>query len=517
MKPKEECGIVAVCALKNGAIDYSNNDVCSVIPLMLQDMQNRGELSVGTTTYNKKRSVLLKTYKALGTVKEAFKSNSSNQKEIFKSIDGSLGIGHIRYATSGKDDITYAQPFEREHGRLRKWFSFAFNGNISNHNKLRDSLVKKYDYHIRRDTDTEIFMHYLSRGITKMKRDSIEEYKILFKNLSQELDGAYCLAFIDASGRLIIVRDSQGFKPLSYVVTEDRFMVASESVAIWNQGENNIQTLEAGCMLVVDKDGVHKERYVETKKLSHCFFEWIYFSNVASIIEGSSVYQARTLAGIELAKQEKLEIDKNTIVVSVPDTAKASGDALGYRLGVRVVEGIFRNRYVGRSFIQEKDRHKIVRQKFTPLPEILKGKKVLLVEDSIVRGTTLKHIIQDMKVRGQVAQIHLRIACPAIVSPCFYGIDMSTLTELFARDYIGLECLNGDIEEEKLAQMAKDLGADSLSYLPVSSLSKVIGIDEDKLCMACVTSKYPTNYGTRLFSKAKEKALQGLAGRTYDN
>lgn len=516
MKPKDECGVAAVYALKNGKPDLDRN-VTSVIPLMLQDMQNRGELSAGLTTYDPERNHLLRNYRALGQVKEAFSADSQHKNELNLTLSGCAGIGHVRYATCGKDDVNYAQPFERAHGRLFKWFSFCFNGNISNHTEQKNMLEQEKGYHIRLDSDTEIFMHFLSREIANCEEEHKEiDYVKIFHNIASQLDGAYCLAFIDARGKLVIVRDPQGFKPLSYAITDDMLYVASESVAIWNRGIMDIKTLDPGCLIIADENGVKIKRYYEKTRVSHCFFEWIYFSNVASTIDDRNVYESRAKAGEILAKGETLEIDEDTIVVSVPDTAKACGDALGFALGAKIVEGLFRNRYVGRSFIKSNNRSAIVQQKFTPLPSVLKGKKVILVEDSLVRGTTLKHIIKDMFERGEVAEVHLRIACPPILSPCFYGIDMSTLNELFARRFIDVSETNSDLPDDVLQKMAETLGANSLRYLSVKDLPEALSFEDKELCMACVDSNYPTEHGQKLIKIAREKALKGDTGRTYD-
>lgn len=516
MKPKDECGVAAVYALKNGKVDLTR-DVVSVIPLMLQDMQNRGELSAGITTYDPNRRHLLRNFKALGQVKEAFASEGPNQNEIKLALSGCAGIGHVRYATCGKDDINYAQPFERVHGRLFKWFSFCFNGNIANHHEQRDILIKDKGYHISLDSDTEIFMHLLAQEIANCDEQFKEiDYVKIFSNIASKLDGAYCIAFLDARGKLVIARDPHGFKPLSYAITNDMLYVASESVAIWNRGIMDIKTLDPGCLMVIDENGIKIHRYHEKVKTAHCFFEWIYFSNVASTIDDRNVYEARAKAGEILARTEKLTIDNDTIVVSVPDTAKACGDAMGFALGAKVVEGLFRNRYVGRSFIKSNNRSAIVQQKFTPLPAVLKGKKVILVEDSLVRGTTLKHIIKDMFSRGQVAEIHLRIACPPILSPCFYGIDMSTLNELFARQFIDINETNSDLPDDILEKMAHYLGANSLRYLSVNDLPEALSFKKDEICTACVDSNYPTPHGQKLIELAREKATKGHTGRTYD-
>jgi amidophosphoribosyltransferase len=516
MKPKDECGVAAVYALKNGKPDLTRH-VHNDIPLMLQDMQNRGELSAGMTTYDPQRPHILRNFKALGQVKEAFARDAHNTSELDLVMSGCAAIGHVRYATCGKDDVNYAQPFERVHGRLFKWFSFCFNGNITNHNELKRLLIDDKGYHISLDSDTEIFMHFLSREIAICEEQHKEvDYKHIFKKLADQLDGAYTIAFIDARGKLVVARDKHGFKPLSYAVTDDAVYMASESVAIWNRGVGNIKPLEPGCMITVDEDGVKVDRYTEPTKISHCFFEWVYFSNVASTIDDRNVYETRARAGEILARNEDLTIDDDTIVVSVPDTAKACGDAMGFALGAKVVEGLFRNRYVGRSFIKSDNRTAIVQQKFTPMPTVLKGKKVLLVEDSLVRGTTLRHIIKDMRLRGEVSEIHLRIGCPPILSPCFYGIDMSTLGELFARHYLDINKTNSDLPRAILDEMAHELGADSLRYISVNDIPEALDVKKEDLCMACVNSDYPTEHGKKLFTVAKEKALTGQTGRTYD-
>ena len=512
--PREECGVAAVYALKRGLPDNSR-DISHLLPLMLQDMQNRGELSAGITTYDRSRAQLLRTYKALGTVTKAFTPEYHNSHDIAAALRGSAGIGHVRYATCGKDDVNYAQPFERIHGRISKWFSFCFNGNIANQAELRRVLTEEKGYHLNLESDTEVFMHFLAGEIAESEPDA-PNYRQIFANLSKILDGAWCLALIDACGNLIIARDPQGFKPMSYAIADDMLYVASESVAIWNRGVSNIKTLEPGTVLICGDKGIKIERFAESPVISHCFFEWIYFSNVASEIDNRNVYEARVRAGQILARYEDLAIDDDTIVVSVPDTAKACGDAMRFALKAPVVEGLFRNRYVGRSFIKSGDsRGKIVQQKFTPLPSVLKGKKVLLVEDSIVRGTTLKHIIRDIRQRGEAKEIHLRIACPPILSPCFYGIDKSTLGELFARHYIDVDRLEPDLPEEVLLRMAHSLGADSLRYLPAKDLPEVIGLPGKDLCMACVDSKYPTEHGRKLIETARAMARDGKAGRTY--
>src|SRR5207245_903675 len=227
----------------------------------------------------------------------------------------------------------------------------------------------------------------------------------------------------------------------------------------------------------------------------HCFFEWIYFASVASTLDERSVYLSRAALGKELARQErqlgKVPLDDDTIVVPVPDTGKAAADAMAYELGLRSVEGLMRNRYVGRTFIEGENRADRARMKYTPLREVLSGKRVLLVEDTIVRSTTMKSLLHHIREQGGARQVHVRVACPPIVAPCFYGIDMSTVRELFAPRF-----MNGErATEAELNAMAAELGADSLSYLPLEAVARCIGLDPDHLCRACLTGQYPTPTG----------------------
>ena len=212
-------------------------------------------------------------------------------------------------------------------------------------------------------------------------------------------------------------------------------------------------------------DGVRIERFAASPKQAHCFFEWIYFANVASTLDDRSVYLSRAALGKELARLEDVPLDAGTIVVPVPDTAKAAADAMAFELGLPSVEGLMRNRYVGRTFIEgTADRAAKARLKYTPLPEVLAGKRVLLVEDSIVRSTTMRALVHEIRDRGGAREIHLRVACPPIIAPCFYGIDMSSRDELFAPKFVDLP--DGGVSEAAQKRMAKELGADSLRYLP---------------------------------------------------
>jgi amidophosphoribosyltransferase len=260
-------------------------------------------------------------------------------------------------------------------------------------------------------------------------------------------------------------------------------------------------------MIYIDGHDIKFDRFADSSRRAHCFFEWIYFANVASTLDDRSVYMSRKVLGEELARLEDVRIDEDTVVVPVPDTSKCAADAMAYRLGVPSVEGLIRNRYSGRTFIEGGDsRVSKAQAKYTPLREVLEGKRVLLVEDSIVRSTTMRVLISRIREVGGAREIHVRVACPPIVSPCFYGIDMSTISELFAPKYIR----EGRPMEETFAEMARDLGADSLRYLPVESIAKAVDRPPSELCRACITSDYPTAAGKRLYEIALANTEDGV-------
>ncbi len=293
------------------------------------------------------------------------------------------------------------------------------------------------------------------------------------------------------------------------------FAAASESVALLNLGfaPESIKSLLPGQAVVITEGRLEMHTFARSPSKAHCFFEWIYFANVASTMDGRSVYLSRKRLGEEMAALETMPIDADTIVVPVPDTSKAAADAMAYKLKVPSLEGLIRNRYSGRTFIEGGvNRREKAESKYTPLREVLEGKKVLLVEDSIVRSTTMKVLLQRIREQGRAREIHVRVACPPIIAPCFYGIDMSTIDELFAPKFLN----GGELTDQVQAEMAAKLGADSLRYLPVESIARAIGFDSDQLCQACITGDYPTSCGQELYQVALGNAGRELSGRTYE-
>ncbi|MBW2975538.1 amidophosphoribosyltransferase [Candidatus Woesearchaeota archaeon] len=500
---KEECGVAAVSLKENGkALFY--------LYRLLLNLQNRGQLSAGVTTYNQERPQLLYTYRNIGTVNEVFRtSNVQRSMELFRKYSGNKGIGHVRYATCGANERSYAQPFERKHGRLWKWFAFAFNGNLVNIEKLKGPLVEKTEYHFILNNDTEIIMHYLARQLKGSKKPQLVD---VFNSLSRKFDGSYNIVFINGYGELAICRDSLGLRPLSYTIEDGDLFVASESNALINIGAHDFKSLKPGELITVKNGDINIQRFTKPTRKAHCMFEWVYFANVGSVLDGRSVYVTRTRLGKELAKLETEKISEDHIVVPVPDTAKAAGDAYAFELGIPSMEGLIRNRFVGRTFIEGSRREDKVLNKYTVVKDILKGKKVLLVDDSLVRGTTSKQIVRFLRKIGGAKEVHLRITCPPIKAPCFYGIDMSTVGELLLPNYEKVLDPKGT-SQEVLDKVAKDLGVDSIIYQTIPGLVRSIGLPKDDLCLGCLTGQYPTPCGKTIYCKALKDFKTGRKER----
>ncbi|MEM6980518.1 MAG: amidophosphoribosyltransferase [Planctomycetota bacterium] len=522
-----ECGVAAIYHLSGRGrspicTDDGPRQISRLLPRMLLDIQNRGQLAAGMTTFNPDLPSLLKTRRDVGTVTEVFRLNHRAKAEsLMRSLAGRAAIGHVRYATCGEDDRNYAQPFERRHIHKRKWFSFCFNGQLSNYTLLKERLLADGDHHLALDTDTEIILHELGRVMsqTSGRLDWIE----VLRKTTADFDGAYCLAILTAEGEMIIARDPLGMKPMCFIHEGPLFAAASESVALLNLGfePNQIQSLPPGCAILIDHEhGFRIERFAPKQTSKHCFFEWVYFANVASTLDDRSVYLTRTNLGRELADAERafgrvpLD-DPDTIIVPVPDTSKAAADSMAYELSIPCREGLIRNRYAGRTFIEGgRARKAKAATKYTPLREVLQGKRVILVEDSIVRSTTMNALLDRIRDAGGAREIHVRVACPPIMAPCFYGIDMSTIDQLIGPRYFDID---EDLDEDAQQRLADDLGADSLRYLPVAALSRAICLPANQLCQACVTGDYPTPVGQHLYQIACDNRGTKIdTQRTYE-
>ncbi|MEX0675453.1 MAG: amidophosphoribosyltransferase [Pirellulales bacterium] len=514
-----ECGVAAIYHLPGRGKsplcpEQGPQQISRLVPRMLLDIQNRGQLSAGMTSYNPRRNHLLETYKELGGVSEVFRlSHRGKYESLMRKYSGRAAIGQVRYATCGSEDKSYAQPFERHHVQKHKWFSFAFNGQLANYQELRQNLLADSDNYLARDTDTEIIMHEIGRELSENRRPSLID---IMRAISQRFDGAYCLVLLNALGDMLVARDPLGLRPLCYALEGPLFAAASESVALLNLGfaPENVKSLLPGQAVTITGGNLEIQSFARSPRRAHCFFEWIYFANVASTMDGRSVYLSRKALGEELARLETVPIDEDTIVVPVPDTSKAAADSMAFKLGIPSLEGLIRNRYTGRTFIEgTMNRKRKAESKYTPLREVLEGKRVILVEDSIVRSTTMKVLLKRIRNLGKAREIHVRVACPPIVAPCFYGIDMSTIGELFAPRFLK----GAPLTEAVQAEMAAALGADSLRYLGIESIARAISFDGDQLCQACITGQYPSPAGQQLYQLALANAENGSKARTYDS
>jgi len=447
---REECGVVGVYSL-------DKRDVAPLIFYSIYSLQHRGQESCGITVVNDR----FETYKGMGLVTDVF------DFEKLQALEGSFGIGHVRYSTCGESRIENAAPFVVSHSQ--GYLGLCHNGNIANSMELRRSLEEQGEVFIS-TTDTEVIAHLIVRGL--IRSGSIVES---IREATKKLNGSYSLA-IATPDSIIGVRDPFGIKPLCLGRIDRTYIIASESVAFDSIGASYIRDLEPGEILVINSEGLKSYRGTARSRTAHCMFEYVYFSRPDSILDGVLVYSVRERIGELMGEEDDVDVD---FVMAVPDSAIPF--ALGYAKvrGLPYREGLIKNRYVGRTFIlpKQKARELAVRVKLNPLVANVKGRRVVLFDDSIVRGTTSARIIRILKDAG-AREVHMRIGSPPIISPCYLGIDMPTKEELIA------SC--GDVEEVR-----RRIGADTLRYLSLDDLLNAIGKGEQELCLGCLTGEYP--------------------------
>jgi amidophosphoribosyltransferase len=486
---KDQCGVFGAYNLNN------KGPVIGDIVEGLFKLQHRGQLSAGVTVFDQTRKKILNTFKKNGLVHEVFGlSDNTSYENIKGKLSGHLGIGHVRYATSGHGGADAAQPFEYKSPIPNQWFSFAFNGNIANYEELAENLRQK-QYWLVHDVDTEVIMHYFSSHLA-----SNHTYEESFRYLQETLDGAFSIVMLNGNGDFFAYRDKHGFKPLSYTVTNEGLCLVSSETSALDNYSSEIHHIQPGELLTIradTKELIRKQLFIPEP--AHCFFEYVYFSYPTSNIDGNSVYQSRFRAGEELARIEDYDFDDNCVVVPVPDSARIAAEGYATSLGLPLRNGILRNTYAGRTFIENKDRIAKVQRKYAFPEDVIKGKKVFLVEDSLVRSTTLKSIIEAMKQKCEPAEVHVRIAAPPLFAPCFYGIDIPSQDQLFAPKF-STPIQQTTVSEDALKKMAEALSVDSIKYLPIEAIRHAIGNDV-KFCMACVTGQYPTEGGAKRFKK----------------
>ena len=453
MSIHEECGVYGVYSTKT-------EDVASLVYYGLYALQHRGQESCGIVVND---DGVFTSHKGLGLVSEVF-----SHEEMKKFPRGEIAVGHVRYGTTGGNNLSNCQPIQVNH--LRGKLAVAHNGNLSNALPLRQELeLSGAIFHS--SSDTETIAYVITRE--RITAPSIQE---AVSRAMDKLDGAYSLVMM-SSTKLIAVRDPHGFRPLCYGQMEDgTYVVASESCALHAVGAKFERDILPGEIFTIDRNGIHSDkRHCGTAPRKLCIFEHIYFARPDSVIEGISVHDARMKAGAILAKAHPVDAD---IVIGVPDSGLDA--ALGYsrESGIPYGIGLIKNKYIGRTFISPGQDHRVdqVKIKLSPVESEVKGKRVVLIDDSIVRGTTSARIVTLLRSAG-AKQIHMRISAPPFLYPCYYGTDIDSQDHLIACHH--------SVEE-----IAKIIGVDTLGYLPLENLRDLCG--SDGYCCACFSGRYPT-------------------------
>ena len=468
MAVHEECGVFGVMGTKKG-------NVAGIVYYGLYALQHRGQESCGIVVND---DGVFSSYKDLGLVSEVF------SKDTFTHFPmGNMAVGHVRYGTTGGNTRNNCQPVEVNHQKGK--MALAHNGNLSNALELRDKLeLSGAIFHTTSDTETIAYVITRERLMTP----SIEE---AVSNTMNLLEGAYSLVMI-SSTKMIAARDPYGFRPLCYGKTADgAYVAASESCALSAVGAEFIRDVLPGEILVFTENGVESRReHCEKQKRRTCIFEYIYFARPDSVIDGISVHESRMKAGELLAESYPEWAD---IVIGVPDSGLDA--ALGYakKSGIPYGIGLIKNKYIGRTFISpgQNERLDQVRIKLSPVKKVIDGKRVVLIDDSIVRGTTSKRIVKLLRDAG-AKEIHMRISAPPFLYPCYYGTDIDSEENLIA-------CHHSTDE------IAKIIGADSLGYLPIEKLDQLI--DSEDYCAACFQGDYPTKIPADLRKDRFERKL----------
>lgn len=450
----EECGVF-------GIYDLDGNDIATSIYYGLFALQHRGQESCGiaVSDTNGPKGIVM-SYKGMGLVNEVF------TPESLEGMKGDIGVGHVRYSTAGSSTPENTQPLVLNY--VKGTLALAHNGNLVNAAELRDELA--YSGAIFQTTiDSEVIAYHIARE--RLKAGSAEE---AVKNAMLKLRGAFSLV-ITSPRKLIGARDPLGFRPLCIGKRDNAYVLASESCALDAVDAEFIRDVLPGEVVMIDKDGIHSDISMVQTKHAKCIFEYIYFARPDSCLDNVSVYNSRIMAGRILAQTYPVEAD---IVVGVPDSGNAAAMGYSFESGIQYATAFVKNSYVGRTFIKPKQsmRESSVRIKLNVLAEVVRGKRVIMIDDSIVRGTTSERIVRMLKNAG-ATEVHVRISSSPFLYPCYFGTDVPSDDQLIAH--------NNTVD-----QIRDVIGADSLGYLGVERLSELIKGDTG-FCDACFTGNYP--------------------------
>jgi amidophosphoribosyltransferase len=443
----ESCGVFGIYA--------PGVDVARITFFGLFALQHRGQESAGIATADGKKIYL---HTSMGLVSQVF-----NEDELAQ-LHGHIAIGHTRYSTTGSSRACNAQPILIEANSST--IALAHNGNIVNAKFLREELCQQ-GFSFVTTSDSEIIANLI---ISSTERNYVDKIRYAMRRLQ----GAYSLVIL-AKDKVIGVRDPMGVRPLCLGTIDGGWVIASESCALGHIGAQFIREIEPGEIVVINKSGV-RSFTEESPRKALCIFEYIYFARPDSVIQGKLLYPARQAMGKILSREHPVDAD---LVMGVPDSATAAGIGYAVASGIPYCEGLIKNRYVGRTFIEPDQRLRDlgVKLKFNPLAETIVGKRLIVVDDSIVRGTTTPKVVAMLRKAG-AKEVHLRICSPPIRHPCFFGVDMASRWELIAA-------------QKSIEGIRQYIGADSLGYISMDGLVKSVGLPNNKFCMACFTGEYP--------------------------
>lgn len=446
----DECGVFGI---------YGKGEASKLAYLGLYALQHRGQESAGIAASD---GLTIRLTRGMGHVADVF------GEQTLEGLPGHLAIGHVRYSTAGESRLANAQPIliDCAHGPI----AICHNGNLVNERELRNNLVARGSI-FQTSSDTEVILHLYARSTVGQPEEALVE-------AVSQVQGAFSVV-VALKDRLVAVRDPHGFRPLALGRIGDGWVVCSETCAMDLIGAQYVRDVEPGEVIIIGADGVKSLRPFPTAQLCHCIFEHVYFARPDSLVFGESVNTVRTNLGRILAREAPADAD---VVVPVPDSGVCAAVGYSEESGLPVRFGLIRNHYVGRTFIEPTHaiRHFGVKVKLNPVRSILEGRRVVLIDDSIVRGTTSRKIVKLIKAAG-ASEVHVRISCPPTISPCFYGVDTPRRTELIAATH-------------SLEEVRKYIEADSLRYLSLDGLLQSVNSHQDRYCTSCYTGQYPVPF-----------------------
>jgi len=456
-RPKDECGIFGL---------YRHPEAAQITYFGLYALQHRGQESAGISV-NRGINDKIFSHKGMGLVHDIF-----NMEDLAR-IEGGSAIGHVRYSTTGDSVITNAQPFVANH--RHRSYAVAHNGNLVNAHTLKEELEENGSI-FQTTMDSEVFLHLFIKNLIK------GDIETAVLNTVSKIKGAYSMVLLTCKGEVIGIKDPNGFRPLALGKLNGHYVLASETCAFDLIQAEFIRELDPGEIVIINEDGIRSIQH--PKAAAHkslCIFEYIYFARPDSTIDGKNVYQMRKALGKRLAQEAPVEAD---LVMPFPDSGNYAAIGYAKESGIPFEMGMIRNHYVGRSFIQptQSMRDFAVRVKLNPVREVIKGKEIIIIEDSIIRGTTAKTRVKALRELG-AKKIHMRVCCPPHKNPCYYGIDFSSKGELIA-------------SQMPLDELTEYLGLDSLHYLSVEGMLEASGVENPELnfCKACFDGDYPVPF-----------------------